>query len=369
MGAMPLTKHELGKSWTLSCEDNDFIANKQERNQYDFAVALKYFDNHGKFPRVGERVANEITDYISRQLDLKTEQCVMAEKRVAHRRNNEIIAYLNLTPFDDICSNLINEWLGSKPLSHVISKSEFARAIRLKCVGEGYQPPPQKDVSRLINTAQLKYDNAEFERIRDLLTPSASLELLNSINASGPRPSLIEIKQDPGKVSHKNFEQYIRLADFIADQNIPSKYIDDLSADWTKHIFKTVERLQPWEIRRQKKPRQLGQYAVYLAKRQPVIIDSLIDMIIDVVHTQHTRARDAVNNEIGLDARRIYDEQALLKDILTAAVANPSGNADELIWPFVDMSDAKAFLKRHQKRRDYARDVFDGFRHKWRTNF
>jgi hypothetical protein len=59
---------ELIEFWTLLDEDRVLLAGRRGAAALGFAVLLKYYSRHGRFPRERSEVADEVVEFIAGQL-------------------------------------------------------------------------------------------------------------------------------------------------------------------------------------------------------------------------------------------------------------------------------------------------------------
>lgn len=59
---------ELIEFWTLLDEDRELLAGKRGATALGFALLLKHYSRHGRFPRGRSEVADEVIALVARQL-------------------------------------------------------------------------------------------------------------------------------------------------------------------------------------------------------------------------------------------------------------------------------------------------------------
>ncbi|MFG1709866.1 DUF4158 domain-containing protein [Nonomuraea sp. M3C6] len=58
---------ELIDHWTVLSDEVGLVSAKQEGTRLAFALLLKYFTQHGRFPRGRAEFPDEVVDYVARQ--------------------------------------------------------------------------------------------------------------------------------------------------------------------------------------------------------------------------------------------------------------------------------------------------------------
>lgn len=80
---------------------------------------------------------------------------------------------------------------------------------------------------------------------------------------------------------------------------------------------------------------QLGLYAIFLMVREAQITDSMIDLLVDIVHKIGVRSKRKAVAGIAHDIEKVYGKERLLFDIAGVSVASPEGRVCDVIfrWP------------------------------------
>ena len=68
MGVEPLALEELLESWTLLGDELALVAGKRGGTRLGFALSLRYFTIHGRFPADGRAFGPEVVDFVGRQV-------------------------------------------------------------------------------------------------------------------------------------------------------------------------------------------------------------------------------------------------------------------------------------------------------------
>lgn len=360
---------ELTELWALSFDEMAFLAEKHEKARLDFALRIRYYSVFGKFPRRGEQIPSNILNYIADQIDSPDAILPALEKRVVQRRNAEVRAFVAFSPLNEAKSAELLEWFNSQADFITQSSDEVEISIRNWCLNKQYESPSYREIERLIDSVQSKYELAEFGRIKALIDDEACARLTNSIAAYPAVPSLLDIRADPGRIGRDNFNFICQKLKFISDLHLPSPYILTLNADWRKGICRKIARYKPAELQRMSKDKQIGMYAVYLISRLPEITDALVEMLIDSVHKIQTKAIRTIEKQIAKDIHNVYDKEKLLTDILIASLENPDYPVSEVIFPIISPKEAEALIEKQKGRREWAIDIFSVMHGSWQSHY
>lgn len=67
MGRQPVGMDELVEHWTVLDDELGLVAGMHGATRLGFALLLKYYTRHGRFPRGRAEFGDEVVDYFARQ--------------------------------------------------------------------------------------------------------------------------------------------------------------------------------------------------------------------------------------------------------------------------------------------------------------
>src|SRR3954454_14447536 len=74
MGRQPVGMDELVERWTVLDDELELVAGKRGATRLGFALLLKYYTWHGRFPRGRAEFADEVVDYVGRQVKVSASE-------------------------------------------------------------------------------------------------------------------------------------------------------------------------------------------------------------------------------------------------------------------------------------------------------
>jgi len=156
---------------------------------------------------------------------------------------------------------------------------------------------------------------------------------------------------------------------FTNELNLAKLHIEKLDHEWRDEIILRVEKLDPWEIRRMDNVAQIGMYTTFLGSRASALIDALVETLIDAVAKIQRTKEAEVAKAVGKQAKQIYDKEALLREILSAAVQNPERPIGDVVFDMIDRPAAVAIINKKIEKPSWAQDVFALMRGSWSTYY
>ena len=142
-----------------------------------------------------------------------------------------------------------------------------------------------------------------------------------------------ELKQGTGAVKVDSLLREIDKLQQIEALALPA----DLFADTAPKVVETyrqrvaVEDLH--EIQRHPDPVRYTLLAVFCWQRRREIIDTLVDLLIDLIHRLGIRAEHKVDKAVLREMKRVHGKKRLLYEVAEVAVDQPEGAVKDVIYP------------------------------------
>ncbi|MEY8099328.1 hypothetical protein AB9F29_18185 [Falsihalocynthiibacter sp. S25ZX9] len=102
------------------------------------------------------------------------------------------------------------------------------------------------------------------------------------------------------------------------------------------------------EMRRHDKSHRSALLAIYLMQRRAQLVDGLIDLLPEIVHRMSTRSRRMVVQKIAADIGAVHGKKRLLFDIAIAALTEPKGVVEDVIYPAVGATKLQAVINEYE---------------------
>jgi hypothetical protein len=64
----PMHIDELVEHWTILDEERDLIAGKRDATRLGFAILLKFYTQHGRFPRGRSELSDDVVEHVAKQV-------------------------------------------------------------------------------------------------------------------------------------------------------------------------------------------------------------------------------------------------------------------------------------------------------------
>ena len=347
------------ETWTLDYDDFAFIAEQQKPARLDLAVKLLSYRAYGRFYPYSE-IDDKIIHYVGDQLSFKPSQAIAPVYTIQteRRRRHVIIGHLGIADCSEEDLDRLQNHLTADPALAAMKYTELETVMLKWAVDNAVSTPPAKWMKRAHDSLRNKVDTAIFSSLANTLDQKSRDILLSSLAGEGGYPSLIQMRQATGATSRDTFNVMAQRVAFTNELNLADLEINKFDREWRDDVIRRIEKLDPWEIRRTDETTQIGMYATFLGSRTAEFIDSLVETLIDAV-TKIQRSKEAeVAKAVGKQAKHIYDKEALLREILSAALHNPTRPIGDVVFDMIDRPAVVVIVNNKIEKPSWAKDVF-----------
>lgn len=356
--------------WKLDFDDFAFVAKQQKPAKLDFAIKLRSYRAFGRFFPYSE-IDDKIVHFIGNQLLMKPSQAIAPVYTIQteRRRRHVITGYLGIVDCSEEDLERLQNHLTEDPALAAMKYAELEAVMLKWAVDNSVSTPPAKWMKRAHVSLRNKVDTAIFSSLANTLDQKSRDVLLSSLAGEGKHPSLIQMRQATGATSRDTFNVMAQRVAFTNELNLADLKINKLQREWRDEIVRRVEKLDPWEIKRMDKTSQIGMYATFLGNRSADFTDALVETLINAVAKIQRSAEAKVAKAVGKQAKKIYDKEALLREILSAALHNPERAIGDVVFDLIDRPAVVAIVNNKVETSSWAEDVFALMRGSWATYY
>jgi hypothetical protein len=168
----PLHIDELVEHWTILDEERDLIAGKRGATRLAFGILLKFYTQHGRFPRGRYELPDEAVEYVAKQVKVPASELGLYEwsgSTIEYHRS-QIRKHLGFRTCSTADATKVAVWLAEN-VAHAERRPERVREELLKHLREEkVEPPTPGRVSRIVGSALRQSEAAWSLRIVSRLT-------------------------------------------------------------------------------------------------------------------------------------------------------------------------------------------------------
>ena len=336
-------EQELAAQWSLTEDEFELVRDRTARSRLGFAVLLKFFQVEGRFPLERREVPTRVLDYLSSQLDLSRE--AFAEYplsgRSSERDRAQIRSRLGFRRVTVEDSQELSDWLRGEVLPVDHKPEHLGEAALDWCRRNRIEPPSAARLERILRSSLNGYEKeffaASYEKIPDPCRGAMDRLLRTPDNQEegtgvGATP-LAELRADPGRPSLESVLREVAKLQRIAALGLPVDLFAHVPSKMVQRYRLRAASEQPRELRHHPPPIRYTLLAAFCWQRRQEIIDSLVDLLLQVVHRIGVRAERKIVTTLLEDLRKVHGKTALLFKIAEAAIDRPDGIVKEVLYP------------------------------------
>ncbi len=354
---------ELVEYWTLMPPEVEFLANKIGATKLGCAVLLKFFQMETRFPQQAAEVPQTVIDYLAKQVKVAPEQFQKYAWRGRtieyHRAQIRQLHGFREATVED--ANALSQWLQEHILVKERDYEHLKVAAYQKCRELKIEPPTPERVDRIVRSAARAYEEKFCAEILSQLTPEnqtlldsllqTSLEEPEHQSNPGDEKAMLQrsvwqrLKADSGRASIETMFEEIAKLEQLRNLNLPA----DLFADVPRKILLGLRRRaaveEPYELRRHPSPLRYTLLAAFCYLLMQGISDTLVDVLLEIVHRIGVRAERKVEKEILEDFKKVTGKTNLLFRLAEATLERPDGIVKEVVYPVVPEPTLRDLVK------------------------
>ena len=320
--------------WTVAPNEQPLIMYKQGANQLGFALLLKFFQIEGRFPTQKNEIPRVAQEFVAAQLDLDAGlyQDYNWQGRTVKSHRVAIRNFLHFRPANTKDFNDLHRWL----IENTLPKEKDERQLKQKLYQHlqilKIEPPSPGRIERLLKSAQRQFEAKFYESILEKLPQACQVELdkligtqEDSYTLDPDEIPLNQLKAESGSVSVNSLLSELVKLDNLQKIGIPEQLFSNLPQTAIERYRLRVETESLTELRRHPKTVQYTLLAAFCWLRSQEVIDTIIELLIQLVHRIDTRAQKRVSDEVLTQLKSTHNHDRILYEIALASLAQPEG--------------------------------------------
>jgi hypothetical protein len=323
---------------SFSSAERDFIvSHKGEAHQLSLALCLIYYHIHGIFPGSYCAIPMQLLTHISKTLDLAEDTIfceVMTLTTRTLRRHKEAIRI-----FLGICKS--NNQERSELLVFLTScalRGQDATLLRESLISWHRErrldlPAPHLQI-RIANKALTQALQQEYKVIDGRISTHSKNILLSLLGDSWNEEdsSLIPwLRRDSGRANLASILEEVAKLERIEAIGLPVNLTEGIAEGRLDTLLHCASTESTWDLRRHEIHVSSTLLGVWCQHRRSVIIDSLADSIIQLVHKVKRRAKKRIDTQQEWSGNAIEGKTRMLVKLAEASTKQPDGVISEVL--------------------------------------
>jgi len=364
-------EEELAQHWSLIYEELELLKTKPQKHHLIFCVQLKYYKNYGTFPENEKELSEIPLQYISEQLDISDDIFSYEwESRTARRHRQEILTFLKIRKLDSIDRAKLINWLTDEIFPKGIPPTETFGYILDWLYQNKIHRLTVFQIEKIIITSYSRFRKVLFGKIAKEVCEDSRCIIDHCLEDKTESINFSFLKSDPGRVSLDSVLKEIEKLELINILKIPSKQLDSLNPKIMNDIKSRVLSETAWEIKRHPPAIRYTLMSVFFYTRRSEIIDSLIELLIQIIHRLSVKAEKKVFKVLMQDFRKVYGKNTLLGRIAEASLNNPDSSVKEVVYPIAGVQTLSNLVKEYKSSgKGYQKEIHKKIRSSYGSHY
>jgi len=326
-------------SWTLVEADRRLVGNKTGPSRLGFALLLKFFELEGRFPETREELPQAAVDYVAGLVGVDPSALAKYawSGRTIEYHRAQIRAALGFRECSEADEECLASWLAEEVCPAELARDRLRAAVVARCRAERIEPPAAGQLGRVVGSGLRQFEEVFCERtVRCLSRPTvahlAALIAEEETPLGGPA-LLADLKADSGRVGLETLLAEIDKLERVRSIGLPGDLFSGVSEKVVAAWRARAGLSYPSDLRGSPRPIRLTLLATLCWARRAEITDSLVDLLIALVHKIDAKAERRVERELLADLRRVRGKEGILFAVAAASVEHPDDPVREVIYP------------------------------------
>ncbi|MEV8144898.1 Tn3 family transposase [Specibacter sp. NPDC078709] len=335
---------DLLDSWTLVDEDVALMAKKSGVTRAGFAVLLKFFQQHARFPGGPSELPLGALDYIAAQISVPNSELgpYWGGRSIKYHRA-EIRSHFGFREFTSADEARLAGWLAERVCPSEVREAALVEALLSRCRQEKIEPPGR--AGRIVGAGRALFEQRLCADVVSNLG-SAGAAGLEALIADGAAGSLLAmLKADPGPAGLESLLSEVEKLSASQGLDLPSDLFASVSEKVVSSWRVRAARMYPSDFWDTPQPVRLTLLAALCQQRTAEITDSLVDLLLVLVLKINTSAVRKVEKELTEDLQRVRGKTALLFKLAETAVACPDETVRNAVFPVVSEKTLRQLVK------------------------
>jgi TnpA family transposase len=350
---------ELVEHFTLLADESILLDNLSGSNRLGFALLLKFFQIEARFPLTKQEIPKSVVSYMAKQIDVSPRAIkeYSFSGRTIERHRSQIRQFFGFreTTVEDAFE--LAKWLQEKVLAYDRQESHLEAAAYQRLRSLKLEPPSPDRMERLIRSAVHTCEETFCSTIFEQLSSQTLIKLdalLKTDGALEDEQSQLQqsdfnvLKTDPGRTSLDSILKEAQKLKCIRQLGLPSNLFALVSPKVVYYYRRRASAEPPRELRRHPAAIRHTLVAAFCWQRSQEITDSLVELLIQIIHRIGINAERRVDKELIDDFKRVNGKSHLLFRIAEASLEHPLELVKDVVYPVVSQKTLQDVVKEYK---------------------
>jgi TnpA family transposase len=381
------TREELIEHFSLLQPERQLIEAKKFETRLGFAVLFKYFQHEARFPDAPEDIPLSVVKFLAKHLRVSTEHFDQYpwDGVTIRRHRSEIRKFFGFREHSASDLQEISQWLADKVLSHIHDIAVLKERVYAELRQRKIEPPVDNTVETLIRSALHNHEQRFFAQTFQNLSPisisrmdamiddwaDAEDEVTEEQGAEEPeRMTFRKINMGPGRANKKNLEDEIKKLKELRMLELPHDLFANVPPKILRKYRLRVVSEKLVEIRRHPLEVRYTLLSTFFWSRHREITDSLVEMLITIIHNINGQAQRKVDREILQEIKKVRGKNGILVSLLETLLDKRDNVIEDVVFSVVEEETLRDLLKELTHSKEvYREKVYYKMRSSYSNNY
>ncbi|MEU4295013.1 DUF4158 domain-containing protein [Kribbella sp. NPDC026596] len=229
---------ELVEMWTLLDDEQGLVAGKRGATRLGFVLLLKFYIQHGQFPRGRSALPAGAVRYVADQVKVPASELGIYEwagrtNRYHQAQIRESLGFRERSVRD---AEKLTAWLAVEVCEDERGRDRVRDQLLVRCRDQRIEPPTSARVDRIVRSALHQAEVAMTSRVAGRLSPATAARLSSLVTEPEHdgedvgESVLALVRSDPGNVSLESMLTEIRKLGAVRAIELPPGLFADVGA-------------------------------------------------------------------------------------------------------------------------------------------
>lgn len=336
---------DLIACWTLIDADWALVANKRGPTRLGFALSLKFFELEARFPRHAGEIPRAAVEYVASQVKIEPADVLGGYKfsdRTFEYHRSQIRNALGFREATVADEDDLARWLAEEVCPVELREEQLREALLARCRAERIEPPSPSRTGRILGSSRAVAEQQFCETTVSQLSNESVARLEELVADNDPQSSVVrgrgvlgELKADPEQLGVETLLREIDKLERVRAVGLPADLFEGFSEKLVEAWRARAARSYPSDLRASPREVRLTLLAALAWSRTAEITDSLVDLLLGLVHKMDIRSEKKVEGELIKDLKLVRGKEGILFRMAEAAVEHPDDTVRMALYPVV----------------------------------
>jgi TnpA family transposase len=369
------TTDELEEQWSIEQSDRDLLLKKEKKGRLGLMAQLAFYRRYQRFPEHRSEFAPMVLEHLAKQIDLAVTALdeYRWSGRSGRRHRKSILKLLRVRAFDKAARESFLKWLITEALPREPKAETLNEWISEWLAEAKVDRPDTQRFERLIGTARKAYEEQIFQevlaRLDDGMRERLDKLLGDDAAESEEECSFQRLRGDPGRISLDSLLGEVEKLEMIRKLALPQDILKPFHPELIQRYRRRAATESAWDLGRHPDRIRLSLLTFYCVRREAEIVDSLVELLLQITHKMAKKAKKRVEKEFLAEAIQVRGKKGILYRIAEAAHEHPDGVVSKVIFPVVSAETIAKLVEEYRAGSDYDHEVHSAMRGSYSAHY